>query len=181
MLQLRKPFQFDSVALIVLAIIAVDVYGQTTTKSTLATLEPASKKIEQVPDGVDAKIWKRLVDLGVKAGKIKDLQASFVQEKHTVLLKKPLVSSGTLKVMGRVMLWETLKPHPSAVWMDGRQVKMYYPADQLVEIYPLGAKASMPAWPLLQPVAMARQFRIQPVPQGHKKMRANGRMPGLFV
>jgi outer membrane lipoprotein-sorting protein len=150
------------------AVVARPNWAQAKPPTPNVVVAPDVAHADKPPKGVDPAIWKRLIALEKKTGEVKDLQANFTQEKHTNLLKKPLVSSGILRVVGSVMRWETLKPQPSIVWMDGQQVKMYYPKDRLVEIYPLGAKGSMPAWPMLRPSRMAKQFRIQAVPKAEK-------------
>jgi len=66
-----------------------------------------------------------------------DLQADFIQEKHTVLLRRPIVSNGRVRMAGELMRWDTLKPAPSSLLISPGQIKLYYPQQNLLEIYPV--------------------------------------------
>ncbi|HEV7299523.1 MAG TPA: outer membrane lipoprotein carrier protein LolA [Tepidisphaeraceae bacterium] len=92
-----------------------------------------------------------------------DLTADFVQEKHSPLLRKPLVSRGTVMAKGPLTLWVTAEPEPSRMSIDSRWVRLYYPKQKVVEEYPvdgrLGAMASSPL-PALQDIR--KNFTLSP-------------------
>ena len=101
------------------------------------------------PTGVDAALWARMMAVDSKAGKIVDLTADFEQQKFTQLLKKPMISSGTVHAKGTAMLWDTRTPEPTIMRVDESEVRIYYPRQKTVEIYPLaGQLSSLAASPL---------------------------------
>ena len=97
------------------------------------------------PKGVDAALWARMVAVDTKAGKIIDLTADFEQQKFTQLLKKPMISTGTVHAKGTAMLWDTRTPEPTMMRVDESEVQILYPHQNTVEIYPLaGQWVAMP-------------------------------------
>ncbi|MBC7835826.1 MAG: outer membrane lipoprotein carrier protein LolA [Phycisphaerales bacterium] len=69
---------------------------------------------------------------------VEDLRADFEQRRHTPLLKKPLVSSGVVLTKGELVRWDTATPHASSLLIGHGSIKLYYPADKLLEVYPVG-------------------------------------------
>jgi outer membrane lipoprotein-sorting protein len=96
----------------------------------------------------DPALSKQLEEIDARGGKIKDFTSDFRQEKFTALLKKPLVSSGMVRVSGPVIRWDTKEPEAQVLYSDGKEVRMYYPSQKLLEIYAidqrLGDLASSP-------------------------------------
>jgi outer membrane lipoprotein-sorting protein len=96
----------------------------------------------------DPALSKQLEAIDARGAKIKDFTSDFRQEKFTALLKKPLVSSGVVRVAGPVIRWDTKEPENQVLYSDGHEVRMYYPAQKLLEIYTidqrLGELASSP-------------------------------------
>lgn len=82
---------------------------------------------------------KRLLDIDAKMAAITDLRADFEQRKKTSLLKKPLVSRGTLVCKGETVLWSTTSPRKSEMLVGAGKVTVYYPDDALAEVYSMGA------------------------------------------
>jgi outer membrane lipoprotein-sorting protein len=86
--------------------------------------------------------------IDAKVSQIKDLRADFRQEKQTALLKKPLISSGSLLVKGSRTLWKTVEPEPTEMLIDAKEIQIFYPREKVLEIYPiqgqLGALAASP-------------------------------------
>jgi outer membrane lipoprotein-sorting protein len=107
------------------------------------------------PKPEDRALSKQLEEIDARGGKIKDFTSDFRQEKFTALLKKPLVSSGVVRVAGPVIRWDTKEPEAQVLYSDGKEVRMYYPSQKLLEIYAidqrLGDLASSPL-PRLQPL-----------------------------
>jgi outer membrane lipoprotein-sorting protein len=87
------------------------------------------------PAGVDEKLWKQLVEIDARGARIHDLSADFTQEKHTALLKKPLVSTGHILIKGSASLWTTTHPEPTVMRIDDKEVRLYYPRQKVVEVY----------------------------------------------
>lgn len=81
---------------------------------------------------------KRLEVVDAAMAKVEDLRADFEQRRHTPLLKKPLVSSGVVLTKGTLVRWDTAAPHASSLLVGPESIKVYYPADNLVEVYPVG-------------------------------------------
>ena len=83
---------------------------------------------------------KRLSEVDAKMALVVDLRAAFEQRKTTALLKKPLVSKGTLVCKGESVLWKTTSPRESDMLVGPEKVTVSYPADKLAEEYPIGAR-----------------------------------------
>lgn len=113
------------------------------------------------PKGVDAALWARMVAVDTKAGKIIDLTADFEQQKFTQLLKKPMISTGTVHAKGTAMLWDTRTPEPTMMRVDESEVQIFYPHQNTVEIYPLaGQLSSLAASPLPRLAVLLPHFNF---------------------
>ena len=92
-------------------------------------------------DGAEAtgerRLAQRLEVVDAAMSRIVDLRADFEQRRHTPLLKKPVVSKGVVRTKGDLVRWDTATPRPSSLIIGRGLIQMYYPADKLVEIYPL--------------------------------------------
>src|SRR4051812_3283973 len=100
-----------------------------------------------------------------RAGQTADLSGRFRQEKFTALLKKPLISSGRIRMKGPVVRWDTERPDPAVLHSDGREIRMYYPKQSVVEVYPIDRRlADLVASPLPRLAALRQHFRIEPAP-----------------
>ena len=101
-------------------------------------------------DGVDA-----------KAAAHRDLVASFVQEKRSPLLQKPIVTRGVIHARGDVQLWASTSPQPTRMRIDPTRLSIYYERQRTVEEFPiqsqLGAIASSP---LPRLAALRERFAI---------------------
>ena len=112
-----------------------------------------------------AKLAAALDDIDRRASRIADLSGRFRQEKHTALLKKPLVSSGRIRMKGPVVRWDTESPEPAVLHSDGREIKMYYPRQSTVEVYPIDRRlGDLAASPLPRLAALRQHFKIEPAP-----------------
>jgi outer membrane lipoprotein-sorting protein len=113
----------------------------------------------------DPGLIKRLEAIDARAGDVQDLFAHFKQEKFTALLKRPLVSSGTVRVKGTKVRWDTEKPEPVVLYMDAAQLKLYYPGQKLLEIYPIDRRLSeLAASPLPRLQTLRQHFWIEQIP-----------------
>jgi outer membrane lipoprotein-sorting protein len=109
----------------------------------------------------DPGLTKQLDAIDAKAGKIKDFTADFRQEKFTALLKKPLVSKGRVRVGGASIRWDTREPEPAVLFSDGKDVRMYYPGQRLLEIYPIDQRlGDLAASPLPKLKTLREHFSI---------------------
>jgi outer membrane lipoprotein-sorting protein len=109
----------------------------------------------------DAALKKQLDDIDARAAKTKDFAADFRQEKFTALLKKPLVSSGVVRVVGPTIRWDTDKPEPAVLMSDGREVRMYYPSQKLLEIYAIDRRlGDLAASPLPKLATLREHFTL---------------------
>jgi outer membrane lipoprotein-sorting protein len=68
---------------------------------------------------------------------VKDLTAHFVREQQTRLMRKPLVSKGTLVWSSQGFRWRTEDPEPSDMVIIGRTIEIYYPELKSLERYRL--------------------------------------------
>jgi len=109
----------------------------------------------------DGELRTRLDDIDRRAGQAKDLTARFEQQKFTALLKKPLVSSGKVRTKGSVVRWDTEAPEPAVLHSDGREIRMYYPRQKVVEVYPIDRRLTdLASSPLPRLAALREHFQI---------------------
>jgi outer membrane lipoprotein-sorting protein len=131
----------------------------------LLALAATARAADDRPANVDEKLWKLLTEIDARGGKVKDLRADFTQEKFTPLLKKPLVSSGTILIKGPTSLWTTTQPEPTVMRTDEKQIRLLYPRQKVLEVYTidqrLGALAASP-FPRLD--LLKRHFTFERVP-----------------
>jgi len=106
--------------------------------SALAPLTPAEAAKSASDAAAKQQFETRLEVVDAAMAKVLDLRADFEQRRHTPLLKKPIVSSGVVLSMGDRVRWDTVAPRASSMLMGAGEIKMYYPADKLVEVYPVG-------------------------------------------
>jgi outer membrane lipoprotein-sorting protein len=116
---------------------------------------------EHAPAPGAADLNARLDALDKKIAAIKDLSADFEQSKKTALLKKPMASSGTIRLKGAKTRWDTAKPHPTIMTIDASEVKIYYPEQKTMEVYPIqGEMARLASSPLPRIAVIREQFEI---------------------
>jgi outer membrane lipoprotein-sorting protein len=111
---------------------------------------------------VDAQTWAIMTAIDEKVGRITDLRADFEQQKHTPLLKKPLISSGKVLLKGSQTHWDIQKPEPTVMFMDAKEIRLYYPKQSMLEIYPIeGDLGSLAASPLPRLEILKRFFSFE--------------------
>src|SRR4051812_42708886 len=109
----------------------------------------------------DPALRRQLEEIDARAAKIKDFTADFRQEKFTALLKKPLVSTGLVRVTGPVIRWDTKDPDPAVLFSDGREVRMFYPSQKLLEIYTIDQRlGDLAASPLPHLATLREHFTL---------------------
>jgi outer membrane lipoprotein-sorting protein len=117
------------------------------------------------PANIDDALWQRMLAIDAKAGNVHDLTTDFEQQKFTALLKKPLTSLGTVRVKGGTMLWDTVKPEPTQLRIDAREVRIYYPQQKTIEVYAIQQKlGQLAASPLPRLAALLEHFTFSPLP-----------------
>ena len=104
----------------------------------------------------------QLDDIDRRASQIQDLAARFEQQKFTALLKKPLVSSGRVRMKGSVVRWDTEVPEPAVLYSDGSEIRMFYPRQKVVEVYPIDRRITdLAASPLPRLASLREHFDIE--------------------
>ena len=137
--------------------------GAVATRAAQEAKPPAEKT--PAPNPADAKLAAVLEDVDRRAGRAADLVGRFRQEKHTALLKKPMVSAGRIRMKGAVVRWDTESPEPGVLYSDGREIRMYYPRQSTVEVYPIDQRlADLAASPLPRLAVLRQHFTIEPAP-----------------
>jgi outer membrane lipoprotein-sorting protein len=117
------------------------------------------------PAGVDEKLWKLLVEVDSRGAQVKDLKADFTQQKFTPLLKKPLTSTGTILIKGSASLWHTTQPEPTVMRIDDKELRLLYPRQKVLEVYPTGQKmASLAASPFPRLDVLKKHFTFEQIP-----------------
>jgi outer membrane lipoprotein-sorting protein len=106
----------------------------------------------------DPALWAEMQQVDAVAGRAAAVSADFRQEKFTPMLRRPLVSTGRVVARGPVSLWTTAAPRPSAMRVTPTEIRIYYPDQAVIEVYPvqgqLGALAASP----LPRLDVLRQF-----------------------
>ena len=107
---------------------------------------------------------KRLEVVDAAIAKVLDLRADFEQRRHTSLLKKPIVSTGLVLSKGERVRWDTAAPRASSMLMVAGEIRMFYPADKLVEVYPVGEGfKDLAGAPLPRLSVLKTRFDISPL------------------
>jgi outer membrane lipoprotein-sorting protein len=101
----------------------------------------SDQKIDAAKATAELVFQKRLESIDAMMAKVADLRANFEQVKRTPLLRKPIVSKGTLVAKGDRVRWETKSPRPSTMVVGRGEVRLYYPDDRLIEVYEAGGDA----------------------------------------
>ncbi len=116
---------------------------------------PAATQSSEV---IEPQLLGELVALDQRIGAIQSLRARFVQSKFTPLLRKPLVSSGMVRVKGQLMRWDTDRPEQSVIATGQGELKMYYPGQKVMEVYQLDQRMGQLAASPLPRLDVLRQY-----------------------
>jgi outer membrane lipoprotein-sorting protein len=121
-------------------------------QTSAPTSEPSNDAYDRLLDSIDK-----------RAGAIHSLEADFVQEKRSPLLRKPLISRGTVRAKGALALWKTNEPEPSEMSIDPQRLRMYYPRQHTIEEYQMQQNLGMlAASPLPGLSAIRKSFSTKP-------------------
>ncbi|CAN5433202.1 hypothetical protein BH09PLA1_BH09PLA1_12590 [soil metagenome] len=124
---------------------------------------------------------KQLESIDRRAGEIKDLTADFVQEKHSPLLRKPLVSRGRVSARGGQALWTTIEPEPTQMSVNSHLLRMYYPKQKTIEEYPMQQQLGMmAASPLPRLSEIRKSFAMKP-DEGQGLIDANNKSANVLA
>lgn len=113
------------------------------------------------PNDVAESLWRRLVEVDERAADVETVVADVVQHKHTALLREPLESTGRVWVRGGTMRWDTHEPRRTEMLVTEQEVRLYYPEQELLEIYALDDRiGDLAASPLPRLRTMAGHFKL---------------------
>lgn len=125
-------------------------------------LSAAPTTDEEEAKPIEAELLAELKSLEEKLAKVEDLQANITQSKHVALLKKPLVSLGTIKVKGERMRWDITNPSASTTITSASEIRIHYPQQKIVEVYRVDQRvASVIASPVPQLAVLTKHFHIE--------------------
>lgn len=125
------------------------------------TLQPPIQPADPAPE----QFARRLAAADAAMAKVFDLRADFEQRRRTPLLKHPLISKGTVLTKGDLVRWDTTSPRASTLMIGRGSIRMYYPADNLVEVYPVGEGfKDLAGAPLPRLSVLKERFEIAPIP-----------------
>lgn len=117
------------------------------------------------PATTNPSLWQRMQRINARTRNVRDLSADFEQEKFTAMLEQPLVSRGTVRLRGSVMLWKTQSPEPTVMRIDPNSIQIYYPNQKTLEVYPTEQKlASLVASPLPRLEVLEKYFTFSELP-----------------
>jgi hypothetical protein len=104
---------------------------------------------------------ERLARLDAVANAVTDVRANFRQQRYTPLLQRPMLSSGTVRVIGRTVRWDTDAPYNTAMLITPVLVRIYYPQSALLEEYALDDRLGEVALsPCFRPRVLAEHFTM---------------------
>ena len=130
--------------------------------AAMLALLASSLLAQTKPASIDPALLALLAEIDKKAAAVSDLTADFKQEKFTALLKKPLVSTGRLFIKSSAMLWDTTAPEPTRMRIDEKEVRLFYPRQKILEIYPIDQRlGSLAASPLPRLDVLRTHFNIE--------------------
>jgi outer membrane lipoprotein-sorting protein len=107
---------------------------------TAGAIHPPALNDKISPDDIRAntsELYQQLKAIETAAAEVTDLRADFVQRRHTPLLRRPMVSRGSVIAVGDRIRWDTVSPTMSSMLVGPTSVELYYPTDALIEIYPI--------------------------------------------
>jgi outer membrane lipoprotein-sorting protein len=106
-----------------------------------------------------------MLQIDAHGAKITDLRADFTQEKFTPLLKKPLISTGTIRIKGTAALWKTVTPSPTVMRIDAKEARLYFPEQKVVEVYAVDQQlGSLAASPFPRLEVTKKYFTFERIP-----------------
>ncbi len=109
-----------------------------------------------------ADLRSELLALEGKLAALQDLTTRFTQQKFTPMLRKPLTSAGTIRVRQNLMRWDTEKPAPSSMLIGESEIRMYYPKQKVMEIYPIDEQLGrLAASPVPRIAVMQEHFSFE--------------------
>jgi outer membrane lipoprotein-sorting protein len=114
-------------------------------RTDVAAAKASATAPATTPTTLPAGFNEELAKIDARALAHKDLTAHFIQEKHSPLLRKPLVSEGTVYSKGSRSLWVTRTPEASRMLIDPKWLHIYYPKQKVVEEYPIEGRLGMMA------------------------------------
>jgi outer membrane lipoprotein-sorting protein len=122
---------------------------------------PATTQAGATAPAEDPAFIRRLEAIDARAAGINDLTAEFEQRRHTPLLKRPLVSSGRVRLKGTTIRWDTRAPSKSVLVINAESLWIFYPQQRTLEIYPMeSGLARLAASPLPRLQAVRDQFIV---------------------
>lgn len=131
---------------------------------SIAAAAPAQSQPASAPS-IDPALLAKMNEIDARASRIATLSADFEQKKFTALLRKPLVSSGAVKVKGSIMRWETQRPEQSVMLVTDKEFQIYYPAQKMVEVYSLDQQlGQLAASPLPRLAVLRDRFAFAQIP-----------------
>ena len=134
--------------------------------STAFAQQPATTQSATMPAGQDG-VLAELEQLQTRLRQVQDLTTRFTQEKHTPLLRKPMISTGEIRIIGNLMRWDTQKPTRSIMLIGEKEIRLYYPKQKLMEVYRLDQQmAKMAASPIPRLDVMKDEFYFARLPAG---------------
>ncbi|MBB6430177.1 LolA family protein [Algisphaera agarilytica] len=114
----------------------------------------------------DTTAWEELEQIAAGREPITTYTAQFRQEKFTPLLRDPIESTGRVWITegedGGVSRWDTDPPYASTMLVADGELRLYYPDQQILEIYELGDRLdALAASPVPDLAVLRENFEIE--------------------
>lgn len=122
----------------------------------LAIAEPAS----QPDESAEAERWNQLGQILDQSPKPESVRAVFTQKRTSLLLDEPVVSRGRLVAKGETARLSLVEPSPVEMRFYSAQMHIYYPDDNVLEVYRIPPNGMAMTTGRPDPEALARDFRL---------------------
>ena len=118
----------------------------------------------------EADRWTQLTTLVDQAPQPESARATFVQERISLLLDEPVRSEGQFFASGKIARLSLTKPEPIEMRFDDQRMQIYYPRDNVLEIYRIPDNSLAYTTGRPDPETLAQNFtlsELNPTNQSH--------------
>eukprot|EP00752_Nemacystus_decipiens_P015802 g14112.t1 len=104
--------------------------------------------------------WEQLTELLEQSPKPESVRAVFTQKRTSLLLDEPVVSQGRFVAKGKTARLSLTKPAPVEMRFDEKRMQIYYPGDNVLEVYRVPPNSFTMTAGRPDPETLAKDFRL---------------------
>ena len=124
--------------------------------ATLAIAQAESQPVEPP----EKKRWEQLTEILAQSPKPESVRAGFIQKRTSLLLDKPVVSQGRFVAKGQAARLSLTTPSPVEMRFDDKLMQIYYPDDNVLEVYRIPPKSIAITAGRPDPKSLAIDFKL---------------------